>query len=260
MLRAPTTQVLVSEPSVPDTINILRGLSERYSSFHGVRILDRALVVAAELSDRYITSRFLPDKAIDLVDEACSNVRVQLDSLPEDIDRLQRKRIALQVQTVPLSICLPNPAVRVWPSARLPGPPSLMQLSMLWSCGFPVWLSVQPEPSLCPHGRWSHGPPMFFCVLTFVSETSPENLACGCQVEEAALSKEKDKQSKERLTEVKQELAQLGEELQPLLMRYNQEKKRLDEIRRLQKKVEELKVRIEEAENRMDLAMVADLK
>lgn len=80
-----------------DTINILRGLSERYSSYHGVRIADRALVVAAELSDRYITARFLPDKAIDLVDEACAALRVQLDSVPEDIDALQRQITSLQV-------------------------------------------------------------------------------------------------------------------------------------------------------------------
>jgi len=95
-------QVLVPEPSVADTINILRGLSERYSSYHGVRIADRALVVAAELSDRYITSRFLPDKAIDLVDEACAALRVQLDSVPEEIDALQRQITALQVRPAPL--------------------------------------------------------------------------------------------------------------------------------------------------------------
>ena len=74
-------QVQVGEPSVPDTINILRGLKERYENFHGVRILDRALVVASELSSRYIQGRFLPDKAIDLVDEACSSLRVELDSV-----------------------------------------------------------------------------------------------------------------------------------------------------------------------------------
>eukprot|EP00208_Stichococcus_sp_RCC1054_P006290 CAMPEP_0206140698 /NCGR_PEP_ID=MMETSP1473-20131121/10363_1 /ASSEMBLY_ACC=CAM_ASM_001109 /TAXON_ID=1461547 /ORGANISM="Stichococcus sp, Strain RCC1054" /LENGTH=900 /DNA_ID=CAMNT_0053534945 /DNA_START=192 /DNA_END=2894 /DNA_ORIENTATION=+ len=96
-------QVMVAEPSVADTINILRGLSERYSSFHGVRIADRALVIAAELSDRYITDRFLPDKAIDLVDEACSNIRVQLDSVPEDIDIMQRRLTALKVEQTALS-------------------------------------------------------------------------------------------------------------------------------------------------------------
>lgn len=91
-------QVLVGEPSVPDTIQILRGLKEKYEDHHGVHISDRALVVAAELSDRYITGRFLPDKAIDLVDEACSNVRVQLDSKPENIDKLERQRVRLQVE------------------------------------------------------------------------------------------------------------------------------------------------------------------
>ncbi|GKA91899.1 chaperone protein ClpB1 [Tanacetum coccineum] len=91
-------QVLVAEPSVPDTISILRGLKERYEGHHGVRILDRALVVAAQLSSRYITGRFLPDKAIDLMDEACANVRVQLDSQPEEIDNLERRRMQLEVE------------------------------------------------------------------------------------------------------------------------------------------------------------------
>ncbi|KAE9467191.1 hypothetical protein C3L33_00904, partial [Rhododendron williamsianum] len=91
-------QVYVAEPSVPDTISILRGLKERYEGHHGVRIQDRALVVAAQLSSRYITGRHLPDKAIDLVDEACANIRVQLDSQPEEIDTLERKRLQLEVE------------------------------------------------------------------------------------------------------------------------------------------------------------------
>ncbi|CAA3021637.1 chaperone 1-like [Olea europaea subsp. europaea] len=91
-------QVYVAEPSVADTINILRGLKEKYEGHHGVKIQDRALVVAAQLSSRYITGRHLPDKAIDLVDEACANVRVQLDSQPEEIDNLERKRIQLEVE------------------------------------------------------------------------------------------------------------------------------------------------------------------
>lgn len=91
-------QVYVAEPSVEDTISILRGLKERYEGHHGVRIQDRALVVAAQLSSRYITGRHLPDKAIDLVDEACANVRVQLDSQPEEIDNLERRRIQLEVE------------------------------------------------------------------------------------------------------------------------------------------------------------------
>ncbi|KAL5703538.1 Chaperone protein ClpB1 [Ranunculus cassubicifolius] len=91
-------QVYVAEPSVPDTISILRGLKERYEGHHGVRIQDRAIVMAAQLSARYITGRHLPDKAIDLVDEACANVRVQLDSQPEEIDNLERKRMQLEVE------------------------------------------------------------------------------------------------------------------------------------------------------------------
>jgi len=90
--------VLVREPSVQDTISILRGLKERYEVHHGVRIQDAALVSAASLSNRYITERFLPDKAIDLVDEAASRVRVQIDSMPEELDQLERKCIQLEVE------------------------------------------------------------------------------------------------------------------------------------------------------------------
>jgi ATP-dependent Clp protease ATP-binding subunit ClpB len=90
--------VFVGEPSVEDTVSILRGLKERYEVHHGVRIQDAALVAAATLSNRYITDRFLPDKAIDLVDEAASRVRVQIDSMPEELDALERKRTQLEVE------------------------------------------------------------------------------------------------------------------------------------------------------------------
>ncbi|MBW2498922.1 MAG: ATP-dependent chaperone ClpB [Deltaproteobacteria bacterium] len=90
--------VFVGEPTVEDTVSILRGLKERYEVHHGVRIQDAALVAAATLSHRYITDRFLPDKAIDLVDEAASRVRVQIDSMPEELDQLERKRTQLEVE------------------------------------------------------------------------------------------------------------------------------------------------------------------
>ena len=90
--------VFVGEPSVEDTVSILRGLKERYEVHHGVRIQDAALVAASTLSHRYITDRFLPDKAIDLVDEAASRVRVQLDSMPEELDQLERKRTQLEIE------------------------------------------------------------------------------------------------------------------------------------------------------------------
>mmetsp|Transcript_9769 Transcript_9769/g.24595 ORF Transcript_9769/g.24595 Transcript_9769/m.24595 type:complete len:897 (+) Transcript_9769:56-2746(+) len=96
-------QVHVREPSVQATITILRGLSERFSAYHGVSIHDAALVAAATLSDRYITTRFLPDKAVDLVDEACANIRVQLSSQPEDLDKLERKRMELEVEVKALT-------------------------------------------------------------------------------------------------------------------------------------------------------------
>jgi len=94
--------VQVGEPSVEDTVSILRGLKERYESHHGVRIADAALVAAARLSSRYIQGRFLPDKAIDLVDEACAKTRVQLDSQPEAIDALQRRKLQLDVEATAL--------------------------------------------------------------------------------------------------------------------------------------------------------------
>src|SRR5690606_29754697 len=90
--------VLVEPPTVEDTIGILRGLKERYEVHHGVRITDSALVAAAVLSDRYITSRFLPDKAIDLIDEAASRLRIEIDSMPEEIDELTRRRIQLEIE------------------------------------------------------------------------------------------------------------------------------------------------------------------
>ncbi|MFI5209582.1 MAG: ATP-dependent chaperone ClpB [Gemmatimonadales bacterium] len=90
--------VLVGEPSVPDTIAILRGLKEKYEVHHGVRITDNALVAAATLSDRYIGDRFLPDKAIDLVDEAASRLRMEIDSLPQEIDEVERRLVQLEIE------------------------------------------------------------------------------------------------------------------------------------------------------------------
>jgi ATP-dependent Clp protease ATP-binding subunit ClpB len=95
-------QVYVGEPSVPDTIAILRGLKERYEVHHGVRIQDSALVSAAVLSNRYLTNRFLPDKAIDLVDEAASKLRIEIDSLPTEIDIVQRRALQLEIERVAL--------------------------------------------------------------------------------------------------------------------------------------------------------------
>ena len=91
-------KVMVSEPNVLDTITILRGLKERFEVFHGVNIKDNALVAAATLSDRYITDRFLPDKAIDLVDEACATIKVQMDSVPAPLDILTRKIMRLEIE------------------------------------------------------------------------------------------------------------------------------------------------------------------
>ncbi len=90
--------VLVDEPSVEDTVSILRGLKERYEVHHGVRITDGAIIAAAQLSHRYITDRFLPDKAIDLVDEAASKLRIEIDSMPEELDTVERRIKQLEIE------------------------------------------------------------------------------------------------------------------------------------------------------------------
>ena len=94
--------VLVTEPTVADTISILRGLKERYEVFHGVKITDGALIAAATLSNRYITDRFLPDKAIDLVDEACAMIRTEIDSMPAELDEVRRRIMQLEIEQAAL--------------------------------------------------------------------------------------------------------------------------------------------------------------
>ncbi|MEG1678235.1 MAG: ATP-dependent chaperone ClpB [Clostridia bacterium] len=94
--------VLVCEPTVPDTISILRGLKERYEVFHGVKITDGALIAAATLSNRYISDRFLPDKAIDLVDEACAMIRTEIDSMPTELDEVSRRIMQLEIEQAAL--------------------------------------------------------------------------------------------------------------------------------------------------------------
>ena len=94
--------VMVDEPTVEDTISILRGLKDRYEVFHGVKITDSALVTAAVLSNRYITDRFLPDKAIDLVDEACAMIKTELDSMPAELDEQNRKIMQLEIEETAL--------------------------------------------------------------------------------------------------------------------------------------------------------------
>ncbi len=95
-------KVTVSEPTVEDTISILRGLKDRFESYHGVKILDEAIIASAVLSNRYITDRFLPDKAIDLIDEACAMLRVEMDSMPQELDELMRKIMQLEIEETAL--------------------------------------------------------------------------------------------------------------------------------------------------------------
>ena len=94
--------MLVQEPDVEDTISILRGLKERFEIHHGVNIHDRAIVAAATLSDRYITDRFLPDKAIDLIDEACAMIRTEIDSMPSELDEVTRSVMQLEIEEAAL--------------------------------------------------------------------------------------------------------------------------------------------------------------
>ncbi len=94
--------VMVNEPSVEDTIAILRGLEERYEVFHGVKITDPAIIAAVKLSDRYITDRYLPDKAIDLIDEACAMIRTEMDSMPTELDKVRRKIIQMEIEEAAL--------------------------------------------------------------------------------------------------------------------------------------------------------------
>ena len=167
--------VLVSEPTVEDTVAILRGLKERYEVYHGVKIHDGALVAAATLSNRYITDRFLPDKAIDLVDEACALIKTEMNSCPTEMDEILRR---------------------------------IRQL----------------------------------------------------EIEEAALSKEKDKLSIERLESIRAELAGLREEYGAMAARFENEKNSIGRVQKLREELERLKADMERAEAAFDLSLAAELK
>jgi len=167
--------VMVNAPSVEDTISILRGLKERFEIHHGVGIQDNALIAASVLSDRYISDRFLPDKAIDLMDEACAMIRTEIDSMPAELDEVTRK---------------------------------IMQL----------------------------------------------------EIEERALTKEKDKGSKERLNKLKKELADLRERSRFMRDRWEDEKGGIEKISKLRKEIEEIRAEIEKAKREYRLDRAAELQ
>jgi ATP-dependent Clp protease ATP-binding subunit ClpB len=167
--------VLVEQPSVDDAVSILRGLKERFEVHHGVRIQDNALVAAAVLSDRYISDRFLPDKAIDLVDEACASIRTEIDSLPAELDAITRK------------------------------------------------------------------------VMQF-------------EIEEAALSKEKDNASRQRLEGLRKELQDMRSQADAMRAQYEAEKRAIQAVRTLREQIEKLRHEMAEAERRYDLNRAAELK
>ncbi|MGF2615340.1 ATP-dependent chaperone ClpB [Rossellomorea vietnamensis] len=168
-------QVMVKEPDVEDTVSILRGLKERFEIHHGVNIHDKAIVAAASLSDRYITDRFLPDKAIDLVDEACALIRTEIDSMPSELDEVTRK---------------------------------IMQL----------------------------------------------------EIEEAALSKEKDEASKNRLMQLQEELANLKEAGNEMKAKWQMEKEKINTLQGKREELEQLRRQLEEAEGDYDLNKAAELR
>ena len=167
--------VLVGEPSVADTVSILRGIKEKYEVHHGIRIRDAALVAAARLSDRYIADRFLPDKAIDLVDEAAARLKMELDSMPQPIEKLERRVISLQI-------------------------------------------------------------------------------------EQQALSREKDPASKERLHQVEREIAELREQSSGMKARWQQEKEIILQLRNLTAEVDKAKTESDLAQRRGDLNRAAELR
>ena len=168
-------QVVVQEPTVEDTISILRGLKERFEIHHGVNIQDRAIVTAATLSDRYISERFLPDKAIDLIDEACAMIRTEIDSMPTELDEVSRR---------------------------------IMQL----------------------------------------------------EIEEAALSKEKDKISEERQHQIKLEVEKLKDKAAIMRAQWEVEKSSIQGIRQKREELEKLKRDLEEAESNYDLNKAAEIR
>ncbi|HET9142952.1 ATP-dependent chaperone ClpB [Actinophytocola sp.] len=167
--------VLVDEPSVPDTISILRGLRERLEVFHGVRIQDGSLVAAAMLSHRYITDRFLPDKAIDLVDEACARLRTEIDSMPAELDEITRRVMRLEI-------------------------------------------------------------------------------------EDAALSKEKDNASQARLEELRKELADLRTQADAMRAQWEAERRAIRRVQELREEIERVRQEAEEAERAYDLNRAAELR
>jgi ATP-dependent Clp protease ATP-binding subunit ClpB len=168
-------QVMVQEPDVEDTVSILRGLKERFEIHHGVNIHDRAIVAAARLSDRYISDRFLPDKAIDLIDEACAMIRTEIDSMPSELDEVTRK---------------------------------VMQL----------------------------------------------------EIEEAALTKEKDEQSMERLSKIKEDLSNLKEKADTMKLKWLKEKESIGVVQEKREELEKLRRQLEEAESDYDLNKAAELR
>jgi ATP-dependent Clp protease ATP-binding subunit ClpB len=220
--------VYVDEPSIPDTVSILRGLKPRYEAHHGVSISDAAIVLAAKLAKRYIPARKLPDSAIDLLDEAAAHIRVQIDSQPEGAWRRWWAVVVVGV----------NERARLAPSAAV-------------SC--PVHPSLTPPPLPLSHAPLAPS-------RAAIDKLERRLLQLEVEATALAVEAEKDFAAKARLEKTREEVANVREELRPLQMRHAAEKERVDTIRAVQRKLEEKRVKLAQAERDRDLSLVADLR
>jgi ATP-dependent Clp protease ATP-binding subunit ClpB len=221
--------VKVGEPTVSDTVAILRGLKERYEAHHGVNITDSAVVLAAQLADRYITTRLLPDKAIDCLDEACANTRVQLDSRPEVIDRLERRKLQLEIEETALANeCEEKPKS--------------------------VGDNVKAAFTSFMGGGSSGGTGTGASSGTNSGDDSDES---------SSPTKKRGKGSTrqhQRLLKVRAEIANIRDQLAPLLVQYASEKESTNQLRELQEKLATIHQKIVVAERDRDMVRAADLR
>ncbi len=215
-------KVLVKEPTVEDTISILRGLKERFEIHHGVNIHDNALVAAATLSDRYITDRFLPDKAIDLIDEASATIRVEMNSMPTELDQVTLVAAATLSDRYITDRFLPDKAIDLIDEASA---------------------TIRVEMNSMP---------------TELDQVTRRLMQL--EIEEAALKKESDDASKKRLKNLQEELAELREEANAMKMQWETEKEEVNSVSAKRAEIDKAKHELEDAENNYDLERAAVLR
>lgn len=248
-------QVLVNEPSVPDTISILRGLKERYETHHGVRILDAALVAAAQLSSRYINGRFLPDKAIDLVDEASAMARVQLDSQPERIDKLNRERLRLEVEKTALEIEIQRSQETDSSSSSSS---SKQQQKKKKKAASKKRSNPEVSSKKTTTAASSSSDSARLSALNDDDDDDDEDDGVVDQTSEDTSTEIANTQR--RLDAVNRELSNIKEELMGLEAQYKREKEIVDALRDKQARLETSRQTLQDMERRHNLARAADLK